>query len=107
PLFAFARPPEAAAIDRALPAPTHAIHYVQLNAALITGKQSPFWKKSGTGRVVVPLPEGGALTVVIDDSEQLGVNRFTSTGHLEGRPYSQATFAYNEGFLNATVADPE
>lgn len=47
------------------------------------------------------------LAVVIDASEMLGSDRFTSTGHLAGRPASRAIFAFNEGFLHATVDDAE
>ncbi len=104
-LFVFAQPPNAAALDAALPAPARTIHYVRLNRALISGKASPFWKKSGPGVAVLPLPDGGALRVVIDDSEMLGPDRFTSTGHLEGRPDSRAVFAWNEGFLHASIDD--
>ena len=109
-LFAFAQPanPDKSGLDAALPAPTHAISYVRLNTTLITNsKTSPFWKKSGEGRVELQLPGGGALRVVIDDSEMLGVDRFTSSGHIEGRPDSRAVFAWNEGFLHASVDDAE
>ncbi len=106
-LFAFTSPPNAAQLDAALPAPAHAIHYVRLNTALIAGKSSPFWKKSGEGRVELPLPAGGALRVVIDESTMLGADRFTSAGHLEGRPASRAVFAWNEGFLHASIDDAE
>lgn len=107
-LFAFAQPADAAALNAALPAPTRAISYVRLNAALVTNsKTSPFWKKSGEGRVELPLPDGGALRVVIDESEMLGADRFTSSGHLEGRPDSRAVFAWNEGFLHASVDDAD
>ena len=106
-LVTVAQPAIAAVLDAALPAPAHQISYVHLDTALIAGKRSPFWQKPGTGRVVLPLPEGGALTVVIDESEMLGANRWTSTGHLEGRPESRAVFAWNEGFLHASIADAE
>ena len=106
-LFTFAQPANASALDAALPAPTREIHYVRLNAELIAGPRSPFWKKSGAGVVELPLPDGGALRVVIDDSEMLGANRFTSSGHLEGRPDSRAVFAWNEGFLHASIDDAE
>ncbi len=106
-LFAFAEPANAAGLDAALPAPARAVHYVRLNAALIEGKQSPFWKKAGAGRVELPLPGGGMLAVVIDETTSLGPERFTSTGHLEGRPESRAVFAWNDGFLHASIDDAE
>src|SRR5258706_8275703 len=87
-LFTYAQPANAAELDAALPAPTPAIRYVRLNAALIAGKQSPFWQPAGRGRLELPLAEGSSLAVVIDASEMLGADRFTSTGHLEGRPLS-------------------
>lgn len=105
-LFAFAQPANAAALDAALPAPTRAIHYVRLNRALLAGKASPFWLPAGVGRFEVPLPASGSLSVVIDRSEMLDADRFTSTGHLDGRPESRAIFAYNEGFLHASIEDP-
>jgi hypothetical protein len=77
------------------------------NAELIAGPRSPFWRKSGVGVVAFPLPEGGVINVVIDGSEMLGVDRFTGTGHVEGRPGSRAVFAWNEGFLHASIADEE
>jgi hypothetical protein len=83
------------------------IHYVRLNAELVTGKQSPFWQPSGVGRVEVPLPDGGKLIVKIESSEMLGPDRFTSTGHVEGRPNSRALFAWNAGFLHASIENSE
>jgi hypothetical protein len=44
---------------------------------------------------------------VIDASEMLGADRFTSTGHLAGRPRSRAVLAWSGGFLHATVEDAE
>ena len=105
-LFAYARPANVSALDAALPAPARAIHYVRLNAALIAGKASPFWQPAGGGRFDLPLPGGGSLTIVIDQSEMLGAGRFTSSGHLDGHPESRAIFAYNEGFLHASIEDP-
>lgn len=105
-LFTFAQPAEAAALDRALPAPTQAIHYVRLNTPLLAGKQSPFWQKPGAGRFELPLPEGGVVVVTIEDSEMFGPDRFTSSGRIEGHPHSRALFAWNEGFLHASIEDP-
>jgi hypothetical protein len=106
-LFAFVRPENAAVLDAALPAPTRAIHYVRVNAALINGKQSPFWQRAGAGRIEVPLPGGGGLVVTIDGSEMIGPDRFTSTGRIAGRPNSRALFAWNAGFLHASIEDAE
>ncbi len=106
-LFAYATPPNAAQLDAALPAPARAIDYVRLNAALIAGKRSPFWKKPGEGRVELPLPDGGVLAVVIDESTMLGADRFTSIGHIAGRSQSRAVFAWNQGFLHASIDDAE
>ncbi len=103
----YAQPVDAPSLDAALPAPTRAIHYVRLNRALITGKASPFWQRPGVGRVELPLPDSGALTVVMDASEMLGPDRFTSVGRVEGRPHSRAVFAWHAGFLHASIEDPE
>jgi hypothetical protein len=105
-LFTFARPANAAALDAALPAPARRISYVRLDGELIAGKRSPFWQAPGAGRVVLPLPDGGTLSVVIDASEMLGADRWTSTGRIEGRPQSLAVFAWHRGFLHATAIDP-
>lgn len=107
-LFTFVQPTDAeiSLLAETLPAPTRNLGYVRVNAALLNGKASPFWRRTGEGRVVFPLENGGALTVVIDGSEMLGADRFVSTGHIEGRPQSTAIFAYNAGFLHATVDDP-
>ena len=103
-LFAFDQPANASALDAALPAPAREISYVRLNATLIANpKTSPFWKQPGVGRIDLPLPGGGSLRVVIDDTESLGVDRFTSTGHVEGQPDSRAVFAWNAGYLHASV----
>jgi hypothetical protein len=106
-LFAYVQPANVAQLDAVLRAPTHRIHYVKLDAALIDGKQSPFWQRPDQGRVVLPLPDGGALTVAIHGSEMLGAQRFTSTGTIEGRPRSRAIFGYSGGFLHALIEDPE
>ena len=97
----------AAELNAALPAPTRAVQYVRANTAWVTGKASPFWQRAGVGRVTWPQPDGTALSIVIDGSEMLGADRFTSTGHIEGRPESRAVFAFNAGFLHATVEDVE
>ncbi len=108
-LFAYVHPSpaDAATLDRAMAAPTRELHYVRVNPALATAKSSPFWQRPGVGRVILPLPDGGALTVAIAGSEMLGADRFTSTGHLEGRPQSRVVFAFNAGYLHATVDDAE
>lgn len=108
-LFSFAQPANSdlSGLDAALPAPARRISYVRLDAGLITGKRSPFWQKPGAGRVVLPLPDGGALDIVIDESEMLGADRWTSTGHLADRPQSRAVFAWNRGFLHASISDVE
>ena len=106
-LFTFVEPAAAAQLDAALPAPSPRIHYVQLDAALIAGKSSPFWRQPGAGRIEIPLPDGRTLPVVIDASEMLGPDRFTSAGRIEGRPQSLAVFAWHGGFLHASIEDPE
>jgi hypothetical protein len=106
-LFSLADPIDAAVLNAALPAPTQRIHYVRLNREIFDGKDSPFWQPSGAGRLQMPLPDGGEVTIVIDHSEMLGADRFTSRGRIEGRPLSQAIFAYNQGFLHASVDDPD
>lgn len=105
-LFTFVTPHNAAALSAALPAPTARIHYVRPNHAVIEGKRSPFWRKPGEGRVLVPLPDGGELSVIIEASEMIGAGRFTSVGRIEGQPGSRARFAVSEGFLHAEVDDP-
>jgi hypothetical protein len=103
PVFSFVRPPNATELDAALPAPAREIFYVTVDRELIAGKQSPFWQAPGAGRVGIPLPHGRSLTVAIENSEMLGPDRFTSEGRIEGRPNSRAIFAYNEGFLHASI----
>ncbi len=104
-LFAWVNPAEAHALNTALPAPSARVSYVRTNKALIEGKRSPFWRKPGEGRVSLPLPEGGALVVVIEASEMIGAGRFTSVGRIEGQPGSRALFAVSAGFLHAEVLD--
>jgi hypothetical protein len=104
--LAFVQPPDAAALTAALDAPAQEVRYVRINRELIEGKQSPFWQPRDTGRFVLPLPDGGSVTIVIQASESLGLRRFTSVGKLESRPDSRAVFAFNEGFLHAHVEDP-
>lgn len=108
-LFAYVRPSpaETAILDRAMAAPALTLHYVRVNPVLATAKSSPFWQRPGVGRVTLPLPEGGALTVIIAGSEMLGADRFTSSGQLEGRPQSRVVFAFNAGYVHATVDDAE
>src|SRR5207302_8023375 len=102
----FVNPPNAAALTAALSAPAREIHYVHVNHTFLAGKQSPFWQKPGAGRIEVPLPNGDAVTVAIEGSEMLGPDRFTSTGQIAGRPASRALFAWNGGFLHASIEDP-
>jgi len=92
-LFRFVQPPDAAALDAALPAPALATRYVKIDAGWLEGKASPFWQPPGEGRFALPLPEGGEIVIVIDASEILGARRFSSSGHVEGRPFSRAIFS--------------
>lgn len=100
-LYRFVTPTNAAALTAALPAPTRAMHYVEIDRNQIEAKSSPFWTNGG--RVQLPLPDGTTLTALIDESVMLGANRFTSTGHIEDSSGSQVIFSYNEGFLTASV----
>ncbi len=106
-LFTFGVPVETADFNRALPAPAKAVNYVRVNHDLFAGKSSPFWQAPGQGRFRVPLPDGPPLEVVIDASEMLGANRFSSVGHLEGRPLSRVVLAYNDGFLHGSIEDAD
>jgi hypothetical protein len=106
-LFSFASPLNAAVLDRALPAPARVVHYVRINPEVVTGKRSPFWQKPDAGRLHIPLPGGRGVDAAIETSELLGPNRFTSVGRIEGRPGSRVLFAWNEGFLHASIEDPE
>jgi hypothetical protein len=106
-LFSFGAPAEAEQFNRVLPVPARTVHYVRVDRALIEGKSSPFWQRPGEGRLRVPRPDGPPFEVVIDRSEMLGANRFSSTGHLEGRPLSQVVLAYNDGFLHGSIEDVE
>jgi hypothetical protein len=106
-LFTFVHPRNAAELDAVLPAPARDIRYVRLNTALISGKRSPFWQRPGAGRIELPLPDGTSVVVAIDGSEMLGPDRFTSSGHIEGRPASRALFAWHRGFLHASIEDPQ
>lgn len=107
PLFSLVRPENAAALNAALPAPSREVHYVRVDRALTEGKLSPFWQRSGVGRVSIPMPDGTVAVVRIDDSEMLGPDRFSSRGQIEGRPDSRVLFAWNEGFLHASIEDRE
>jgi hypothetical protein len=104
PLFGFAADAPAAVLDSALPAPSPEIHYVRVNRAALAGKSSPFWRTGGA--LELPLPRGGALRVVIERSEMVGVGAFTSVGRIEGRPLSRAVFAAVDGFVHASIEDP-
>lgn len=101
PLFAYVDPVNAAELNRVLPAPARVVRYVRIDRRQIEAKQSPFWRPGG--RVQLPLPDGRVMSIVIDDSEMLGADRFTSLGHIAGDPRSRAIFAYDEGYLNVSV----
>jgi hypothetical protein len=106
-LLQVVHPANAAELTALLPAPATRVAYVRVNRAIAEAKASPFWQKPGAGRIVLPLPSGHPVVVVIDGSEMLGADRFTSTGHVEGAPQSRAVFAYNRGFLTASVETAE
>ncbi len=105
-LFRFGTPAHAAALTAALPAPADDVHYVQLAAEVMRGKRAPIWLPAGEGRLRVPLPRGGELTVVIDGCELAGAERFAGTGRIEGRPLSRVVFAGSGEFLHASIEDP-
>ena len=98
------RPDFADKLEAKMLTPARRVAYVRLNRELIEGKQSPFWQRSGEGRFTVPLPEGGALTIVVDRSEMLDADRFTSEGHLDGQPASRVIVSYHRsGQLTASI----
>lgn len=105
-LFRVVDSQQAAQLTAALPAPARSVQYVRIDRAWLAGKHSPFWQAPGAGRFEVPLPDGATLVVVIDDSEMLGADRFTSRGRIDGSPGSRVTLAWNEGFLHASFEDP-
>lgn len=105
-LFSYVQPGNAAELSALLPAPTNEMRYVQVDAAMVRGKASPFWRGAGEGRLELPLPRGGSLSVAIESSEMMGADRFASTGRIEGRPMSRAVFGYSGGFLTASIEDP-
>jgi len=98
------RPNFADKLEAKMLTPARRVAYVRLNRELIEGKQSPFWQRPGEGLFTVPLPEGGALTVVVDRSEMLDADRFTSEGHLDGQPASRVIVSYHRsGQLSASI----
>ena len=100
PLFTLVpAPSEAAGLESESPVPARSIHYVDLNDALLVGKDSPFWKPGA--RVSVPLPDGRTLEVEIEQTEATGPDSFTSTAHVVGVPEGRAIFAYVQGRLSA------
>ncbi len=101
PLFSFASPRDAAELTAEQPVPAREVHYVEIDHALVAGKRSPFWERSG--RVLLPLPEGGQLVVRVAASEMMAPGRFTSTGEVEGAIGSRVVMAYNQGFLTASI----
>jgi len=107
-VFAFvASPADAAEIEARVPAPTHAYRYVAVNRELFVGKSSPFWQRSGEGRVEVTFPDGSVAAIRVRDAETLGSQRFVARGEIEGRKGSRALFAYNRGAVAAQILDPE
>jgi hypothetical protein len=99
-LFTFVPAPiEAAALEAQAPAPAQEIHYVELNDALLAGKQSIFWAPGR--RLTVPLPGGGWVEIEIETTEATGPDAFTSTGHIVGVPEGRAMFSYYQGRFSA------
>ena len=95
-IFAYVpRPAFAADFERQLPAPTQAVHYVQVDRAWVEGKKSPLWQKGGAGRFNVPLPDGRTLPVLLKGSEMLDADRSLSTGQVEGQPLSRVVVAWH------------
>lgn len=105
-LFSYIEVANAAELTTQLPAPTTDLRYVRVEVGMIGGKASPFWASANTGRLELPLPRGGSLTIVIEGSEMTGPDRFTSRGRIEGRPASSVAFGYSGGFLTASIEDP-
>lgn len=104
-LFTFVDPADADALTAAQPAPAARVSYVQVDRALVEGKNSPFWQKQG--RLELRLPDGRPLAIRLASSEMLGANRFTSTGDVEGVPGSRVVLAYNEGYLSGSIETAE
>lgn len=86
--------------------PARSVAWLRVDRALGADKRSPFWQRPGSGRLDVPLPEGGVARVAIDGSEMLGPDRFVSTGRVEGWPESRVWAAWNRGFLHLSLEDP-
>ena len=96
-LSVVSRPDFADRFEAKMLTPARRIYYARLNRELIEGKQSPFWQSPGEGRFTVPSPQGGAFTVLVDRSEMLDADRFTSEGHLDGQPASRVIVSYHRG----------
>lgn len=105
-LFRVASPADAE-IARLPPVPAATVEFIRVDRSLVTGKRSPFWQRAGQGRLEFPLPGSGSVNVVLDGSEMLGPDRFTSSGRIEGWPASRVWIAWNQGFLHVSVEDPD
>lgn len=101
-LFTFVpAPEESSAVEQRAPVAASQVYYVELNDALIAGKQAAF-RQPGS-RITIPLPSGGSVEVEIEASETLGPDHFTSTGHVVGVPEGRAIFGYFEGRLSGRI----
>jgi hypothetical protein len=99
-LFFYVRAPaHAAELEAQSPVPSEEVHYIALNHALLTGKQSVFWRPGS--RLTVPLPDGSSFVVEIESTDVLGPGQFTSEGHIVGVEGGRALFAYSNGRFSA------
>ncbi len=102
-LWHFVPPPAAATVVEArVEAPTREFRYLDLNAAALTGKRAPF-NRPGAGEIVLPLPDGRAVTATIDRTQILGPDRFVSEGRVPGYPHSRFMLAYRDGHVSASL----
>ncbi|QYM79575.1 zinc-dependent metalloprotease [Horticoccus luteus] len=107
-MFAYtAAPSNAAQLEKEDPAPAKWLRYVELNPAMVRGKQAPFWKGPAERRLTIPLPDGRQLSVQLDPARMRGAQHFVATGAIEGREGSRVIFASVDGIMQASVRDPE
>lgn len=107
-LFRFRPPPrDAEAIEARLDAATDRVHYLELNRDLLLGKESPAWQNPGTGRFLLPLPDGSVQAMRVRGAQSLGPRRFVVDGSIEGRELSRVLIAVNHDAVSAQILDSE
>ncbi len=96
-----AAPANAVELEHRAPARTSAVHYVEVDRNLLSGKSAVIWQAGE--QLILPLPDGREVGVTIDSTEARGPDRFVVSGRIDGVAGSRFLLSVSDQHVAASI----